>query len=1113
MTGVRGLRAVLGSVFIFSLLPSGFEQFVVGRDDDEILNVRLGAILTMSGRVNNLVNMYPYRLEMVAPGMGIAIEKVNEDPYLLSNCNISIHFEDSKCSAYVSTIKTVELIKNVKEIEVDAIFGPACTYAAAPVVRMASHWQIPVLTAGAGARSFSNKSTQFKMLTRTLGVHRKSAEFVVEVLKFFQYGQIAVLLKDDQRDLLAFRECWFFNAELSRAMENAKRENPSLGLEYPMDDRYQTFNEHLSDEDRDYNFTNIFQEHIMPRARIVVICASGEAVREIMLAAHDLGMTKPNKDGHAEYVFFNLQLFDSAYFGSVGWKKGDGRDEDAKQAYRSLMTLALRKPDTPEYEDFANEVKRRALADYSFDYDKEGEHVNSFVGAFHDAVLLYALALNETLAAGGSPRDGEAITHRMWNRTFPGISGNVSIDENGDRDADYSLLEMTDIENGTFTVIANYYGTRKKYEPVEGAVIDWPGPHQPVDVPACGFTGEWCEEQELSLAAIIAIVFGSLIAILSGFAVLLYRKYKLESALADMAWKVRWEEIYFNPMSKRGKMGSMQSLHSKRSSIHSNQSVWDANQQIFTRTGYYKKNIVAIKRVNRKRIDLARQILLELKHMRDIQHDHVTRFIGACIDPPNICVLTEYCPKGSLQDILENDAIKLDWMFRYSLMYDIVKGMSFLHSSVITSHGNLKSSNCVVDSRFVLKITDFGLNHFRLEDDEYDEECGQHQYYQRLLWTAPELLRMNSPPLGGTQKGDVYSFGIIIQEIVHRCGPFYVSHMDLSPDVIVNKVKAGHKPYFRPSVDRSTCPEELYPLMERCWAEDQAERPDYSYLKSQMRRLNKSNDSATGNILDNLLQRMEQYANNLETLVEERTEAFYEEKRRAEELLYQVLPKSVAEKLKRGETVAAEAFESVTIFFSDIVGFTKLSAASTPMEVVNMLNDLYTCFDAIIDNYNVYKVETIGDAYMVVSGLPIRNGDFHAREIARMALALLNAVVTGFRIRHLPEEQLKLRIGIHSGMVCAGVVGLKMPRYCLFGDTVNTASRMESNGSPLKIHMSSQTTDILRKFQTFKIELRGEVEMKGKGKQTTYWLLGEEYQEKKTNGIIPRPNGPLIDPY
>nr|XP_005998390.2 PREDICTED: atrial natriuretic peptide receptor 2-like [Latimeria chalumnae] len=127
---------------------------------------------------------------------------------------------------------------------------------------------------------------------------------------------------------------------------------------------------------------------------------------------------------------------------------------------------------------------------------------------------------------------------------------------------------------------------------------------------------------------------------------------------------------------------------------------------------------------------------------------------------------------------------------------------------------------------------------------------------------------------------------------------------------------------------------------------------------------------------------------------------------------------------------------------------------------------------------------------MVVSGLPVRNGKMHAREIARMSLALLEAVKT-FKIRHRPDQQLKLRIGIHSGPVCAGVVGLKMPRYCLFGDTVNTASRMESNGEALKIHLSSATKEVLDQFGCFDLELRGDVEMKGKGKMRTYWLLGE----------------------
>ncbi|XP_074039718.1 uncharacterized protein [Leptinotarsa decemlineata] len=189
--------------------------------------------------------------------------------------------------------------------------------------------------------------------------------------------------------------------------------------------------------------------------------------------------------------------------------------------------------------------------------------------------------------------------------------------------------------------------------------------------------------------------------------------------------------------------------------------------------------------------------------------------------------------------------------------------------------------------------------------------------------------------------------------------------------------------------------------------------------------------------------------------------------------------------------VPAEYYASVTVYFSDIVGFTEIAAVSTPLEVVTFLNKIYKQFDARIECYDVYKVETIGDSYMVASGLPVKNGNKHVTEIASMALDLL-AGSKQFKIPHRKSERLQIRSGAHTGPVVAGIVGSKMPRYCLFGDTVNTASRMESTGEASKIHISSEMKQALDSIGGYKTEHRGLVEVKGKGMLDTYWLECKE---------------------
>ncbi|CAI5769453.1 guanylate cyclase soluble subunit beta-2-like [Podarcis lilfordi] len=208
------------------------------------------------------------------------------------------------------------------------------------------------------------------------------------------------------------------------------------------------------------------------------------------------------------------------------------------------------------------------------------------------------------------------------------------------------------------------------------------------------------------------------------------------------------------------------------------------------------------------------------------------------------------------------------------------------------------------------------------------------------------------------------------------------------------------------------------------------------------------------------------------------------EKKKSEALLYAMLPKHVANQLKEGKKVEAGDFSCCTILFSDVVTFTNICSACEPIQIVNMLNSMYSRFDRLTSVHGVYKVETIGDAYMVVGGIPVPVSS-HAERVANFALGM--RIAAREVMNPLTDKPIQIRIGVHTGPVLAGVVGEKMPRYCLFGDTVNTASRMESHGLPDKIHLSPTTFRALS-HQVFEMVERGEIQVKGKGKMTTHFL-------------------------
>ncbi|NJK73031.1 MAG: adenylate/guanylate cyclase domain-containing protein [Microcoleus sp. SU_5_6] len=209
------------------------------------------------------------------------------------------------------------------------------------------------------------------------------------------------------------------------------------------------------------------------------------------------------------------------------------------------------------------------------------------------------------------------------------------------------------------------------------------------------------------------------------------------------------------------------------------------------------------------------------------------------------------------------------------------------------------------------------------------------------------------------------------------------------------------------------------------------------------------------------------------------------QKEQIEELLLNILPKPIADRLQDRQSIIADSFADVSVLFADLVGFTSFASNKTASETVKLLNQIFSQFDQLSIQHGLEKIKTIGDAYMVVGGLPEPSAN-HAEAIALMALDMQTAVAR-FNVKN--NQNFSLRIGINIGSVVAGVIGLTKFSYDLWGDTVNVANRMESNGIPGEIQVTEAVYERLK--DKFSFKKRGIIEVKGKGKMTAYLLIGK----------------------
>jgi len=453
---------------------------------------------------------------------------------------------------------------------------------------------------------------------------------------------------------------------------------------------------------------------------------------------------------------------------------------------------------------------------------------------------------------------------------------------------------------------------------------------------------------------------------------------------------------------------------------------------------------------------LKSNFICEMRHLSTLRHPCITTVMGAVIDKKEEPMLVmEYMDYGSLYDILHNDTMPFEGDLLLPILRDIAQGIRFLHAAepqVI--HGDLKAANILVDSNFRAKVADFGLSQKR-----------ENGATGTPFWMAPELLRGESE---NTAASDVYSFGIILYEVYSRNDPYSGEHLlEVINEIIDTDVMK------RPIVP-DVIPPMVGNMMEECLLDDPDARPTFMEMDLRLKRLTAESVEP----------------GNMNFSVQTRGT----KERRANELLYDIFPPHIADALRDGRKVEQEHHECVTIYFSDIVGFTTISQMLTPEKVCNMLDRLYQRFDELSRKHDVFKIETIGDAYMAITNLVKNQTNIHVNILAEFSKDTIKAARnTQIDIDDISKGFVEIRVGFHSGPVISDVVGSRLPKFGVFGDTVNTASRMESNSLPNCIHCSESSAKLLQvQAPNIDIESRGGIMIKGKGIMNTYWVDKEQ---------------------
>uniref|UniRef100_A0A1I7T5Z8 Guanylate cyclase n=1 Tax=Caenorhabditis tropicalis TaxID=1561998 RepID=A0A1I7T5Z8_9PELO len=1013
---------------------------------------------------------------MSGGAINLAIQKLRDDGFI-SAFDFEINVNYTECDRSLGAAVGMDFMRNRK---MDVVIGAPCQDPMEIMATMATYYQTPLLAWGLVTDSKFTDADRYPYLTNIMANSLSLGFSLVKLLEMMDWDRVALIYEQSAQD---------YPLSIINDVETAINEYDSYSVNVVVKQALP------SGTTNDAQYISVLNR-IKARCRIIIFVIQTATPRRRYLR-----MISEQDMVSEEYVHILLGLR-SIGFVSSGmspvWdvSPDDGWNERLKIAATRMLVMDLSTdvPDINYLNTFtaqcgAQVVNPPVNCQTAACLNASTSPPSAFARSLHDVFYLYGLAITNIYNQNPANLENSQMINEAMQLSFQGLTGEVSINANNTRvpklmlyalNEKYdqaSYMNLTYSLDGGASVALGYTN--------EASLWYWYNGHRPLSVPVCGFSGTDCPQSFVdqygalvfSIAGVLAL---ALLFLITCFFYVLRQK-KLERDRIDAEWQIPLVKLQKPP--KRTKDGlSKRSLQSGPSNITDTSKMTFDNT--FSNYSIYYLDKDPVLSTAHPASNLFRSDYDTFVKLRKLEHENVNKFIGMSIDGAEYLSVWKMCMRGSLQDIIGQGNFSIDPFFMFCVIRDMAEGLKYLHNSFLHVHANLRSGTVLVNESWQAKLTDYGLGNLAEE---------KKPMKRRQLWMAPEVIRGTLLPHQIEKSADIYSLAIIASEVLTRKEAWNMSERKDTVDEIVYRIKKGGPNPPRPDLDMDGVEinHNLLILIRDCWNEDPLDRPSADVICNLLKNMMPKK----GNLMDHVFNILEDYTTNLEVEVEDRTKELTAEKKKADVLLGRMLPKQVAERLKQGQTVEPEGFDSVTVFFSDVVKFTQLAAKCSPFQVVNLLNDLYSNFDAIIEEHGVYKVESIGDGYLCVSGLPSRNGNAHIKQIVELSLDFM-AYCKAFKIPHLPREKVELRVGVNSGPCVAGVVGLSMPRYCLFGDTVNTASRMESNGKASHIHLSAASYTLLMKHypNQYNTASRGDVIIKGKGVMETFWVFDRNNQ-------------------